>query len=84
MLVLTKIDSNNDVIAGLHPQSSCQFSRQPSARVSQVLRSSSYSHMICSCYVRRMGTAVAQWLRFCATNRKVAGSIPDDVTGFFR
>jgi hypothetical protein len=31
-----------------------------------------------------MGTAVAQWLRFCATKRKVAGSIPDGVTGFFR
>ena len=25
------------------------------------------------------GTAVAQWLRFCATNRKVAGSIPAGV-----
>ena len=31
-----------------------------------------------------LGTAVAQWLRCCATNRKVAGSIPDGVTGFFR
>ena len=28
-----------------------------------------------------LGTAVAQWLRRCATNRKVAGSIPDGVTG---
>ena len=27
------------------------------------------------------GTAVAQWLRFCATNRKVAGSIPDCFIG---
>ena len=27
------------------------------------------------------GTAVAQWLRCCATNRKVAGSIPDGATG---
>jgi hypothetical protein len=27
------------------------------------------------------GTAVAQWLRYCATNHKVAGSIPDDVIG---
>ena len=27
------------------------------------------------------GTAVAQWLRCCATNRKVAGSIPADVIG---
>ena len=30
-----------------------------------------------------MGTAVAQWLRCCATNRKVAGSIPAGVIGFF-
>ena len=29
------------------------------------------------------GTAVADWLRCCATNRKVAGSIPTGVTGFF-
>ena len=29
------------------------------------------------------GTSVAQWLRCCATNRKVAGSIPDGVTGIF-
>jgi len=29
------------------------------------------------------GTAVAQWLRYYATNRKVAGSIPDCVTGIF-
>ena len=29
------------------------------------------------------GTAVAQWLRCCATNRKVAGSIPASVIGFF-
>ena len=29
-----------------------------------------------------MGTAVAQWLRCCATNRKVAGSIPASVSGF--
>ena len=29
------------------------------------------------------GTAVAQWLRCCATNRNVAGSIPDGVIGIF-
>ena len=29
------------------------------------------------------GTAVAQLLRCCATNRKVAGSIPAGVSGFF-
>jgi hypothetical protein len=26
---------------------------------------------------------VAQWLRYCCTNRKVAGSIPDSVLGIF-
>ena len=30
-----------------------------------------------------METAVAKWLSFCATNRKVAGSIPAHVSGFF-
>jgi len=29
------------------------------------------------------GTAVAQWLKCCATNRKVAGSIPTGVGGVF-
>ena len=29
------------------------------------------------------GTAVAQWLRCCATNRRVAGSIPAGVIGIF-
>ena len=28
-------------------------------------------------------TAVAQWLRCCATNRKVSGSTPAGVSGFF-
>ena len=35
------------------------------------------------CIQITMGTAVAQWLRCCATNRKVAGSIPAGVGGFF-
>ena len=30
-----------------------------------------------------VGTAVAQWLRCSATNRKVTGSIPAGVGGFF-
>jgi len=33
--------------------------------------------------VDNQGTAVTQWLRCCATNRKVAGSIPASVSGFF-
>ena len=34
-------------------------------------------------YTVSVGTAVAQWLRCCATNRKVAGLIPDGVIGIF-
>ena len=37
-----------------------------------------------TCYIiHEPGTAVAQWLRCCATNRKVTGSIPDGVIGIF-
>ena len=31
----------------------------------------------------RICVSVAHWLRCCATNRKVAGSIPDGVIGIF-
>ena len=34
-------------------------------------------------YVIRTGTVVAQWLRCCATNQKVALSIPDGVIVIF-
>ena len=47
-------------------------------------------HIICACNegLKRVllwcrGTAVAQWLRCRATNRKVDGSIPAGVSGFF-
>ena len=36
-----------------------------------------------SVITKRFKIAVAQWLRCCATNPKVAGSIPDGVSGFF-
>jgi len=39
--------------------------------------------LFCKLTLRVSGTAVAQWLRCCATNRKVAGSIPDGVIGIF-
>jgi len=41
------------------------------------INSNWYSHVLC------WGTAVAQWLRCCATNRKVAGSILVGVSGLF-
>ena len=31
----------------------------------------------------RGGTTIARWLRCCATNRNVAGSIPAGVSGLF-
>ena len=34
-------------------------------------------------YLLYWGTAAAQWLRCCATNREIAGSIPAGVSGFF-
>ena len=37
---------------------------------------------IMSAYICHIGTAVAQWLRCCATNLEVAGSIPAGVSGF--
>ena len=36
----------------------------------------------CSLTLKYLGTAVAKWLRCCATNQKVAGSIPAGVSGF--
>ena len=38
---------------------------------------------VCDQYPAKLGTVVAQWLRCCATNRKVAGSIPAGVIGIF-
>ena len=35
------------------------------------------------CRIQGMGTAIAQWLRYCATNRKVTGLILDGVIGIF-
>ena len=40
--------------------------------------------LIFNSYLFEEGTAVAQWLRCCVTNRKVAGSIPAAVIGIFR
>jgi hypothetical protein len=32
--------------------------------------------------INKKGTAAAQWLRYCATNQKAAGSIPYGVMNF--
>jgi len=41
-----------------------------------------WSNVLCS-YLPPTGTVVTQWVRCCGTNRKVAGSIPPGVIGFF-
>jgi len=38
---------------------------------------------VCVCVCVCVRTEAAKWLRCCATNRKVAGSIPAGVSGFF-
>ena len=40
-------------------------------------------HIFAVMYILVLGTAVAQWLRCCVRNRKVAGSITDGVIGIF-
>jgi hypothetical protein len=35
------------------------------------------------CHVQMRNTRWRSWLRYCATSRKVAGSIPDGVIGRF-
>jgi len=42
-----------------------------------------YIYIYIYLHIWKTGTAVAQWLRCCATNRKVAGSIPASISGFF-
>jgi len=39
-------------------------------------------YVFCHFTLNERGAAVAQWLRCCATNRKVTGSIPAGVSGF--
>jgi len=41
-----------------------------------------FVEIICTCTLSLV-TALAQWLWCCVTNRKVAGSIADGVSGFF-
>jgi len=59
------------------PQKSCRlgdnvekYDRPGQATVNNIIR-----------HMRFAETAVAQWLRYCVTNRKVAGSIPAGVIG---
>ena len=50
-------------------------------KVQQISVMSSMSNIFQTLYNSQWGTMVAQWLRRCATNRKVAVLIPTGVSG---
>ena len=52
-------------------------------RLSHTMLCTPWDPSFTAAYLLTLGTAVAQWLRCCATNHKVAGSIPGGVIGFF-
>jgi hypothetical protein len=59
-----------------------QISRQSTHEVGkgcQPYEQAAFTPRKYSWYSFILGHAVPQWLRYCATNRKVAGSIPDGV-----
>jgi len=75
--VLLRIQVSRDVEARLAQNMKALF-------ILQTLAYQDYIHkvsVILHDYLLAQGTAEAQWLRCCATNRKVAGSIPDGVIG---
>jgi hypothetical protein len=54
---------------------------------SNISQSAVFSNILSPCsslnILKPTGYVIAQWLRYCATNQKVAGSIPDGVLEFF-
>jgi hypothetical protein len=58
-------------------------SNSSSHSVSIILRHMASCVVLCIMLISQIQSAVAQWLRYYATNRKVAGSIPDDVIRIF-
>ena len=72
----------NHVIVKLGPNQSCQCENWTSSSTLK-MKATFFLQNISVLHKCMMGTAVAQWLRCCATNRKVAGSIPDGVIGIF-
>jgi hypothetical protein len=58
-------------------------SKQRGQKICSIIRSESDYSSINRTLPFKTGTEVTQWSRYCATNRKVAGSIPDGVIGIF-
>jgi len=75
--VLLKIQVSRDVEASLVQKMTVLFILETPAYQDYIHKVSVIFHD----YLPAQGTAVAQWFRCCATNRKVAGSIPSGVIG---
>ena len=87
--------NSNDTIGNqTHDLPACSAVPQPTAISRAPFGTNYQSHFLLSLttaflvkimlvLLQDWGHAVAQWLRHCATNRKVAGSIPDGVIGIF-
>jgi hypothetical protein len=65
------------------PKMSFLLSRKSNSSALQEVNDSGRYCTINHSVIRAWGHAVAQCLRYCATNLKVAGSIPDGVIGIF-
>ena len=73
---------DTDISQDNHVQKTVESLQRPHSLASQVclqLNLLKFSAL----FLLSESTAVAQWLRCCARNRKVAGSIPSGVTGIF-
>ena len=55
----------------------------PQLSVCLLNKTISFPYLLVHYLLNSVGTAVAQWLRCCATNQKVTGSIPACFSGFF-
>ena len=66
--------------ARFEPANLANESHRPTLHTAQLIES---LHKNYSIVLSEQGTAVAQWLRCCSTNRKVGGSIPAGVIGIF-
>jgi len=99
VVILTSLRMRRKSWKGLYKTASKNFSSTFTSRwrKGSILKEMSLKLLRCFAFLRNdvtlgtfwsyhvlySGTAVAQWLRCCATNRKVAGSIPAGVSGFF-
>jgi len=77
-----KVAGLESVKLTIHLQLVCRLRISAATTSSHDMYTGNFTLNFITCIIR-LGTMVALWLRCCATNRKVAGSIPAGVIGFF-